>query len=120
MAAGGDIAKLVADVWAEVLGVREVVASDNFFDLGGHSLLAVQAHREIRARAGAAKLSITDVFRFPTLNALAGRVQELTGTPKPADAPAAKDSEEVAEQAQSRSETMSKRRAMRARRRTRT
>ncbi|WP_299423469.1 MupA/Atu3671 family FMN-dependent luciferase-like monooxygenase [uncultured Shimia sp.] len=118
--AGGDIAKLVADVWAEVLGVREVVATDNFFDLGGHSLLAVQAHREIRARAGAAKLSITDVFRFPTLNALAGRVQELTGTAKPADAPAAKDSEEVAEQAQSRSETMSKRRAMRARRRTRT
>ena len=120
VAAGGDIAKLVADVWAEVLGVREVVATDNFFDLGGHSLLAVQAHREIRARAGAATLSITDVFRFPTLNALAGRVQELTGTPKPADAPEAKDSEAVAELAQSRSETMSKRRAMRARRRTRT
>ncbi len=120
VAAGGDIAKLVADVWAEVLGVREVVATDNFFDLGGHSLLAVQAHREIRARSGAAKLSITDVFRFPTLNTLAGRVQELTGTPKPADAPAAKAAEEVSEQAQSRAETMSKRRAMRARRRTRT
>ncbi len=120
VAAGGDIAKLVADVWAEVLGVREVVATDNFFDLGGHSLLAVQAHREIRARSGAAKLSITDVFRFPTLNALAGRVQELTGTPRPADAPEAKAAEEVSEQAQSRAETMSKRRAMRARRRTRT
>lgn len=118
--AGGDIAKLVADVWAEVLGVREVVATDNFFDLGGHSLLAVQAHREIRARSGAAKLSITDVFRFPTLNALAGRVQELTGTPKPADAPEAKGAEEVSEQAQTRAETMSKRRAMRARRRART
>ncbi len=118
--AGGDIAKMVADVWAEVLGVREVVATDNFFDLGGHSLLAVQAHREIRARSGAAKLSITDVFRFPTLNALSGRVQELTGLPKPTGAPETKDSEEVAEQAASRSETMSKRRAMRARRRTRT
>ena len=118
--AGGDIAKLVADVWAEVLGVREVVATDNFFDLGGHSLLAVQAHREIRAHSGAAKLSITDVFRFPTLNALAGRVQELTGASKPADAPEAKGAEEVSEQAQTRAETMSKRRAMRARRRART
>ena len=114
------MAKVVADVWAVVLGVRDVGATDNCFDLGGHSLLAVQAHSEIRARSGAAKLSITDVFRFPTLNALAGRVQELTGTPKPAEAPEAKAAEEVSDQAQSRAETMSKRRAMRARRRART
>ncbi|WP_422065480.1 MupA/Atu3671 family FMN-dependent luciferase-like monooxygenase [Shimia sp.] len=119
-AGGEDTVQLVAGVWADVLGVQDVRPSDNFFDLGGHSLLAVQAHREIRSRTGAAKLSITDVFRFPTLSALAGRVQDLVGTPKPANAPEAKAGEDVAQQAQTRSETMNKRRAMRARRRTRT
>ncbi|WP_247745016.1 MupA/Atu3671 family FMN-dependent luciferase-like monooxygenase [Shimia sp. R11_0] len=119
VASGGDMTRLIAEVWAEVLGVRDVSLGDNFFDLGGHSLLAVQAHRDIRRRSGAEKLSITDVFRFPTLGALAGRVEALVGPPKPDDAPEARAAEEVSAQATNRAETISKRRAMRARRRTR-
>lgn len=71
----------IAAVWSRVLGVGRVGAKDNFFDLGGHSLLAVQAHREIRAMPGAEGLTITDVFRFPTLGALAARVEALAGGP---------------------------------------
>ncbi len=113
----GDMVQLIAEVWSRVLGVAQIAASDNFFDLGGHSLLAVQAHREIRDKSGAAKLSITDVFRFPTLGALARRVEELHGRPRPADSPVPASSEKAAERADNRSETMAKRRAMRARRR---
>ena len=118
--AGADnaLSQVVADVWAEVLGVSGISATDNFFDLGGHSLLAVQAHREIKARCGAAQLSITDIFRFPVLNALVGRLEELTGGARPADSPAAAPAEEVASRADARAEAISKRRAMRARRRT--
>jgi hypothetical protein len=43
---------------------------DNFFDLGGHSLLAVQVHRRLQAVVGP-HLSLTDLFRFPTIRALA-------------------------------------------------
>ncbi len=61
--------KVIAEVWRNVLGVSNVSTKDNFFELGGHSLLAVQAHRELR-KALSANLSITDLYRFPTIAAL--------------------------------------------------
>ena len=56
------------------LGLSEVGTRDNFFELGGHSLLAVQAHREIVEATGA-KLTVTDIFRFPTIAALADHLE---------------------------------------------
>ncbi|MEQ6248528.1 MupA/Atu3671 family FMN-dependent luciferase-like monooxygenase [Sulfitobacter sp. HNIBRBA3233] len=97
----------IAAVWSAILGVAQVRASDNFFALGGHSLLAVQAHRDIRAALGTDRLSITDIFRFPTLEALARHIDE-------GGAPAAAAPEETSPAAEERRETMSKRRAMRA------
>ncbi len=66
----GETEKLIASVWKEVLHLPQVGARDNFFDLGGHSLLAVQVHRKLRD-ALAIDLSITDIFRFPTVAGLA-------------------------------------------------
>ncbi|MRU16096.1 LLM class flavin-dependent oxidoreductase [Roseovarius sp. A21] len=108
--AKGGSAETIARIWGRVLGVQGVQGSDSFFELGGHSLLAVQAHREIRGELEVAKLAITDIFRFPVLNALAAHVDGLLGTtPEPAAEPAAEDAPDV-------SETMSRRRAMRANR----
>jgi natural product biosynthesis luciferase-like monooxygenase protein len=70
-----NVAADLAAIWQRVLGVARVGAKDNFFALGGHSLLAVQAHREIRDRMGVAKVSITDIFRFPVLEALAAHIE---------------------------------------------
>ena len=64
----------IAEVWKKVLGVKRIGSKDNFFELGGHSLLAVQAHRELKAALGSTSLAITDIFRFPTLGALAEHV----------------------------------------------
>lgn len=105
----GDAARRIAAIWSRVLGVDKVSASDNFFELGGHSLLAVQAHREIRAELGAERLSITDIFRFPVLSALAAHLEGAGA------APAADPAEDDA-RAQARAEAMARRRAMRARR----
>lgn len=105
-------AALIATIWTRVLGVEGIGPQDHFFDLGGHSLLAVQAHREIRADLGVSQLSITDIFRFPVLSALAAQVDTLTGpAPAPADAPpdAAANTRAV-----NRAEAMSRRRQMRA------
>ena len=49
--------------------------NDNFFALGGHSLLAVQLHRDLKASI-APELTITDVFRFPTVGALAAHLAD--------------------------------------------
>ncbi len=104
-------------VWTHVLGVQSISSRDSFFDLGGHSLLAVQAHREIRESCTVPRLSITDIFRFPTLSALAGRVRDLGATvagkkAEPAAAASLPTPPVVVD------ETMSRRRQMRARRET--
>ncbi len=114
------VAQGIADVWSRILGVQNISKSDNFFDLGGHSLLAVQAHREMRDELGLNQLSITDIFRFPTLSALAARVEKITGAQAaPMSSNQNNNAATTAETdpAQSRQDAMSKRRAMRARRR---
>jgi hypothetical protein len=102
----------IAAIWTKILGVAGIGPQDHFFDLGGHSLLAVQAHREIKAELGAERLSITDIFRFPLLSALAGEVDRLTrgDAPEPETPPTTS----APERAINRAEAMSRRRQMRA------
>jgi natural product biosynthesis luciferase-like monooxygenase protein len=63
----------IGAVFSRALGLERVGMSDNFFALGGHSLLAVQIHREIKAKL-APDLTITDIFRFPTVAQLADHI----------------------------------------------
>jgi acyl-coenzyme A synthetase/AMP-(fatty) acid ligase/acyl carrier protein len=69
-----EVEEQIASVYQAVLGLPQVGREDHFFDLGGHSLLAVQAHRKLREVLGR-DLSITDIFRFPTVRALASHLQ---------------------------------------------
>jgi natural product biosynthesis luciferase-like monooxygenase protein len=108
---GGGVEAGIAEIWSRILGVGDIGREDNFFTLGGHSLLAVQAHREIRDRLNLPKLSITDIFRFPTLGGLAAHIGQGGEAPPP-PAPAVDEP--------ARAQTMSKRRAMRDARRMKT
>ena len=117
-----ETATAVAAIWSRILGVPQISPLDSFFDLGGHSLLAVQAHREIRKDLGVAKLSITDIFRAPTLEAFAAIVFKKSGggaaAPKaltPA-APEPKATPTPEPTGNARSDAMARRREMRARR----
>jgi natural product biosynthesis luciferase-like monooxygenase protein len=102
-----EIESKIAEIWSRVLGVPQIGAKDNFFALGGHSLLAVQAHREIKQALNSTRLSITDIFRFPTLSALAAHLDD-----KPKDT--AQATQASAERAELRADAMSRRRAMRS------
>lgn len=66
----GSLEQRIAEVFGRVLGLERIGRSDNFFALGGHSLLAVQAHRDLKAGV-APDLTVTDLFRFPTVAGLA-------------------------------------------------
>jgi acyl carrier protein len=70
-----DLEKQVADVWKESLGLEAVGRDDNFFDIGGHSLLVVQTHRRLRDVLDR-PLSLTDMYRFPTVRSLAQFLDE--------------------------------------------
>ena len=55
-----DTERILAEVWAEVLGLERVGVADNFFALGGDSILAIQ----VVARAGRRGVSIAPAQLF--------------------------------------------------------
>ncbi|MES1245585.1 MAG: amino acid adenylation domain-containing protein, partial [Acidobacteriota bacterium] len=68
-----DLRRRIADLWQEVLGVERVGLHDNFFDLGGHSLLLVRVQGRMRRDLGL-EVPVVDLFRFPTVSALAAHL----------------------------------------------
>jgi amino acid adenylation domain-containing protein len=64
-----DMEKLVAGVWRQVLGLKEVDLDDDFFELGGHSLIAVEMMVELEEKTGK-KLPMAALFEAPTVEKL--------------------------------------------------
>ncbi len=65
-----DVEIQIAEIWCDLLGIDKAGTRDNFFDLGGHSLLLSQ----IQARLNEAferKISMLDLFQYPTIESLA-------------------------------------------------
>lgn len=71
--------RLLAEIWATVLGIERVGIHDNFFDLGGHSLLAISLLALIEQRFGK-QLSLAALFQGPTIEALARLLKPSTET----------------------------------------
>ena len=61
-----DVEKKLAELWQEVLGLKEVGIHDRFFELGGHSLLAVRLLARIE-KTFEKKLPVSAVFQHPTV-----------------------------------------------------
>jgi amino acid adenylation domain-containing protein len=70
--------KILAGIWAEVLGLEQVGIEDNFFDLGGHSLLAMRANSRVR-QLMSLDLPLVEFFTAPTISGLATRIETLRG-----------------------------------------
>ncbi|AQA24418.1 D-alanine--poly(phosphoribitol) ligase, subunit 1 [Rhodococcus sp. MTM3W5.2] len=69
---------IVAEVFAEVLGLERVGVDDDFFELGGNSLIGTQ----VTARLGAAldaTVPVRALFESPTVAALAVRAESYLG-----------------------------------------
>lgn len=64
------------EIWRGLLGSGRIGPHENFFDCGGDSLLAMQLQHEI-GRVFRIELPIVDVFRYPTIDAMAGRLSAL-------------------------------------------
>jgi amino acid adenylation domain-containing protein len=65
---------LLADVWAQVLGLERVGIDDDFFELGGHSLAAVTLASRLQT-ALSAPVTVNAVFNAPSVSAFAALVQ---------------------------------------------
>ncbi|MFE4515307.1 amino acid adenylation domain-containing protein [Kitasatospora sp. NPDC056783] len=73
--------QLIAAVWADVLGVPEVGADDNFFHLGGDSLTAVRVVGRVFDVFG--MVSPYTIFDAPTLAEFAAAVTSASGGERP-------------------------------------
>ncbi|MEV0694629.1 thioesterase domain-containing protein [Streptomyces sp. NPDC050388] len=63
--------RTVVQVWQELPGVPDAGIDDDFFDSGGDSFKAVTLARNV----GHGRLSVVDVFTYPTPRQLAGRLR---------------------------------------------
>ncbi|MFJ4153076.1 alpha/beta fold hydrolase [Streptomyces galbus] len=71
--------RVLCDIFADVLGTPGIGIDDNFFELGGHSLLALRLVSAIRSATGL-NVSLADLFRDPTVGALAPHLTEDENT----------------------------------------
>jgi len=67
------VEKLLAEIWQDILGIARAGVNDNFFDLGGHSLLLVRVHERIKETYP--EISLADLLQYPTIAAIAGRLE---------------------------------------------
>ncbi|AFZ09439.1 amino acid adenylation domain protein [Oscillatoria nigro-viridis PCC 7112] len=72
--------QVLADIWAEILGLKQVGINDNFFELGGHSLLATQLIAKVRDRFQV-ELSLRCLFQSPTVASLAATIAKTKSEP---------------------------------------
>jgi acyl carrier protein len=68
--------ELLANIWAEVLGMDKVGIEDDFFDLGGHSLMATRVTSRIR-QAFNVEMPLRALFETPTISELAESLEEM-------------------------------------------
>jgi amino acid adenylation domain-containing protein len=73
------IEALLAEIWANILGIDRVGIHDNFFELGGHSLLAMQVMVHIQKQFNVA-IPIHVLFAAPTVAELFEAIQSSDNT----------------------------------------
>lgn len=77
MAPRTEAERVLAQVWADVLGVEGVGVEDNFFDLAGDSIDVI--HLVAKAKEAGLDIATEDVFRLKTVAAIAA----VSGTADP-------------------------------------
>ena len=65
-----DVEQTLTEIWEEILGVKRINNTDNFFDLGGTSLMAVSLFSEIEKKFGK-RLPLAIMMKAPNIKLLA-------------------------------------------------
>ena len=71
----GELEEKLERIWKEILGVRGIGATDNFFDAGGHSLKVTKMVSSIEKHLGV-QIPLAAAFKAPTIRGLAATLVE--------------------------------------------
>ncbi|MEB4210209.1 thioester reductase domain-containing protein, partial [Mycobacterium sp. 94-17] len=80
-APGNDLERILADAYAEVLGLDRVGVDDSFFDLGGDSLSAMRLIATLN-KSLHTHLTVRTLFNAPTVAGLSGQVHKHADDPR--------------------------------------
>jgi len=69
------VQEMLAGIWTEILGIKQVGIHDNFFELGGHSLLATRVISQIR-KVFKVELPLRCLFESPTVAELTTEIKK--------------------------------------------
>ncbi len=67
------IEEVLCKVWGEILGLKKIGVSDNFFEKGGDSIKAIQA--AARMEKYSFSLEVKDIFQYQTIEEVSPRVK---------------------------------------------
>ncbi|WP_144525180.1 non-ribosomal peptide synthetase [Bacillus sp. DE0042] len=73
-----EIQEKLVTIVKKVFKVERIGINENFFDLGGNSLLLVQMHEKIE-QLYPGKVTITDLFSYPTISKMAEYIENSDG-----------------------------------------
>ncbi|MFI7230573.1 amino acid adenylation domain-containing protein [Nonomuraea angiospora] len=71
-----DAEEVVAEIFADLLGVDKIGVEDDFFERGGNSLTSIRAIARLRTRLGV-EIPVRGMFAFTTVASLATEVERL-------------------------------------------
>jgi non-ribosomal peptide synthetase-like protein len=91
-----DIEEDILNVWQDVFKSQDISVTDQFFDdLGGHSLRAALATSRLRENPNMNSLSVSDIYKYQTIEKLAEVVKERMKNTEAS--PASKEAKKVRE-----------------------
>jgi amino acid adenylation domain-containing protein len=76
VAARTAVEEVVAGIWEDVLGLKQVGIDHNFFDLGGHSLIATRVMSRMRSTFDI-EIPVRALFQAPTVAGLAASIEKI-------------------------------------------
>ncbi|TSJ43396.1 amino acid adenylation domain-containing protein [Mucilaginibacter corticis] len=71
------IEKMLAEIWEEYIGIKNIGITDDFFELGGTSMIAVKTKIKIEKITNK-RLSPSVLFQYPTIQQLALAIDDFT------------------------------------------
>ncbi|NEO36839.1 MAG: acyltransferase domain-containing protein [Moorea sp. SIOASIH] len=74
-----DLERQLTKIWQNVLGIKSISVTDNFYDLGGDSLLAVRLFAEIE-KVFHKKLPLASLLMAPTVAQLVNQLRQDQGS----------------------------------------
>ncbi|MEO1349488.1 MAG: zinc-binding dehydrogenase, partial [Cyanobacteria bacterium J06635_15] len=79
VAPSNEIEQVIAQIWQDVLGIKQISIHDSFFDLGGDSLLATQVISQVNS-ALHTDLSVSSMFEIPTMAGTYEQIKQMSLT----------------------------------------